>query len=166
MDKQPSLCTMYVVARMSARDIYDRRSVSPGGGAQNNASRAYQHAIGCTRRVRRDSPCALRKNHVCPADVHNEFACRYTARAVDPWVEFAAAQLRSHAGDGGRSCACISSRMEISPRAWSLTLPSSSSSSSPSFSSGESPVCPPRLPSARGTNDHRRVSVISLFRRW
>lgn len=26
---------------MSARDIYERKSVSPGGGAQNNDSRAY-----------------------------------------------------------------------------------------------------------------------------
>lgn len=40
-EKWTSRESLYVVAGMSARDIYDRGSVSPGGEAQNNASRAY-----------------------------------------------------------------------------------------------------------------------------
>lgn len=55
--------SLYVVARMSARDIYDRGSVSSGGGAQNNASRAYM------RLVARDALRASQKSHVHrPAD--------------------------------------------------------------------------------------------------
>lgn len=106
MDKYKSL---YVVARTFARDIYDRKSVSSGGGTQNNASRAYS-----MRLVARDACGAILLAHLAkitcalPGPTHNELHAN-TARAVDPWAEWP--QLRSHAGDGDNSVRVY--RMEI-----------------------------------------------------
>lgn len=89
---------------MSARDIYERKSVSSGGGAQNNESRAYN-----MRLVARDACGAILLAHLAKItyalpDVQ-WVACQYR----ESEFRVAVMQLWSHAED----CARISSRVEI-----------------------------------------------------